>query len=170
MKRSSRNGGVGVQGSRAHTSFVPTATVDEYAWGGDTEATLRIRREAKAHKSGNHRVEIDLLDLLKAVCERSEEESGAVREYFAVMRLDRARPEVIFRQVTTPLGLGGDGYEQAGLASSFGDPAAVVGLLHAAAERSGASALALMQSLRTVPTGDDELVVHAVCQLEEIAA
>lgn len=171
MTRSVRHGAFGVVGSAAHLSWVPMATVEEFSWGGDANSMLRIRRESSQHDTGSRRVEIDLLDLIKVVCVRSEEDSGAVKEYFAVMRLDRAQPEVLLRQVTTPLG-GQEGHAsiQEGLASSFGDASAVLDLLNVAADRSGAtSAPALLQSVRTLP-GDDQLVARAVDLLQEIAA
>jgi len=175
MKRSSRNGAVGTVGSAAHYSWLPTATVEEFAWGGVANAPLRIRRYiGEQHAQRSRRVEIDVLDVLRAVCERTEEEGGAVREHYAVIRLDCEQPEVIMRQVTilmqvtTPLGLGGDGYEQVGHISSFGDPASVGALLHAAGERYGASALSLLTSIHTV-LADDQLVARVVDQLEELS-
>jgi len=171
MARSVRHGTFGVVGSAAHLSWVPMATVEEYSWGGNADSMLRIRREASQEDQRSRRVEIDLLDLVKVVCVRTEEESGAVKEYFAVMRLDRTQPEVLIRRVTTPLG-GQEGLasNQEGLASSFGDASAVVDLLNAAAERSdAASALAFLQSLHSL-ANDDQLVGRAVGQLEELAA
>jgi len=167
MKRNSRNGNIGNEKrSAANYSWQPTATVYEYSWGADRSAQLRIRNEVA--ESDHCRVEIDFLDLLRAVRMQTVlEGSTLVQEHFAVVRLDRDRPEVIFRQVMN--GTDGDPYEQTGLVSSFGDPAAVVDLMRTVAERSGASTSTLLRSMYALQ-GSNELAATAISQLEELNA
>jgi len=160
MKHNSRNGTIA--GSSTHYSWLPTATVNEYSWGANQSAAthpqLRIRKEMAG------RVEIELLDVLKAVHTQTEEDGGAVQEHFSVIRLDRAQPEVLMRHAITS-----EGHEQHGHTSYFGDPSAVVTLMRLASERSGANASALLQSLRTLQ-GTDQQVTRAISQLEELSA
>lgn len=169
MKRCPRNGAVGnTMSSLGHCAWLPHATVQEFHWAGDTAASLRIRRELRLQPDQRSQsVEVDMLDTIKAIVTRTEEDYGTVREHFSVVRLDRDRPEFILRQVTTPLG--DDALGQEGHASSFGDPSAVADLLDVAAERSGSSASMLVQALQTVQ-GDDRLVHRAVAHLESITA
>lgn len=120
-------------------------------------------------------MEVDLCGFLKAVHTQTQEDNGAVREHFAVVRLNRDQPEVIMRQVMNMredgnwLWASGDRYEESGLISRFGDPTAVVDLLRLAAGQSGASVPALLQSLHALQ-GDDQLVARAISQLEELSA
>jgi len=169
MKRNSRNGVIGSEKrSAANYSWLPTATVEEYSWGADRSAQLRIRKQVS--EADNRRVEIELLDMLRATnMQTMEEGSTLVREHFAVVRLDRDQPEVMLRQVMIMNGSEDEHYEQAGLVSSFGDSAAVVDLMRMIAERSGVSVSTLLQSLHTLQ-GPDELVARAISQLEELSA
>lgn len=163
MGKSLRNGVIGdAARSCGGYTWLPKATVAEYTWSEGLGVPLRIRKEL----AQGRRVEIDLLDL-RAICEQTWDESCTVREYFTVVRLDRTRPEVVLRRVTTLHSLGRDEDEQSGLVSSSGNPAAAVGLVSHAAEQSGLSALALLQSLYTLAPGD-LLVKRVIRNLEEL--
>lgn len=175
MIQSRRNGAVGVRAGHGSYCWVPSATVEEFLWGGETGIPLRIRKEFGAPdrdtRGTGRRIELDLFNL-RAVCERAQDENGG-REYFAVMRLDTAQPEVILRQVTALPNADGGGYEQTGTASSFGDPSVVDSLMRNGAESAGFSAptgaAQLLQSLYTLAPGD-LLVTQAVSRLEELIA